>query len=924
MSLLGKRSLEQYEEDINEDEYSSSNSSTRSIYSEITLDNLVPESSGFKLKSETKIRDDQLIDLNKMVNQYYQLVCNEMGTGKTILGILSSLHNYDRDEYKQPALIVTSINLQMNWKKELDKHFIYPESYVLILNSKNIVKKYDFRKYVLVLITYDALEKFILSYQWNIWNNQRHLYDEKKNILKIGYTRQVRKCKDTWKTFDNFNFIMVPWSSMIVDEAQKYQNSTSLWYSTSNTIPAQRRYMLTATPLTNTIKNFENLLQWLRIDSRNYDELCEKNIICTTRNSIDELKEVHEALKMDICVYIESSFFNPEEKREYIKIEDDFIRDLSTLSRMDTCDPQYKELYGIILSHIIHMRQATISYHLTYGVDQATDILANIDQYPDYTTHKSTKMQMALKKYEQCKTGVVFCSEYTTALDMLEYTLNLHGHRTTYPKDKNAEKNKQMIDEWNKDNSSALLISLQRFSEGYDLPSARFMIALNPTFFATKLQQFFGRSMRIERVIDPETGAIVENKCIGIVLLIAETFETDYVYPRCIKKIFDNSNILDNVKNMKKKNTADGDRGNLTKDALMSYMNKIQSTVRYSNHKNHVSHMTIDESTMDIETIKKTLHEEYVRLITELVNKKAQENQKNIEHFSLSIQNTLKPTDISSTKFIHCFHQTVAPDEEKLVFNGPIETDACHYVCVNNDTHTVETVERVVHPQQFNRIVPSVFRMMKDNLENRMRVFTVNTSFKFYKVNPWLILGHVQNPDEIKSIDLDEFQKELQKGILNSSSVVKGTGYFYAYQETGLDGIFIKNMYNTKINQEQLEEYCRKTIYEFEYNMKFKMHLHDGRTMTIKPISMTTLLEELKLNMNDRLTTNKLVDQFLMINEEGHKEMIDRLNQIIFTSKDYIVFPYNPKIKIVYDSIEKMDIDQFLLKSSKEEEKQQQ
>lgn len=847
----------------------------------------------FQLKKTTTLLEFQKDDLNKVMNQGFRIICNEMGTGKTLIGLLISL-NYNNRTNK-PSLIVSSETIQLNWKKELDTHFDYDKTKVLLLTSSTIKERYDFSKYTLILATYDALNNIILAYNWFLYLHNNELYDYERDLLKIKSDHPIRQCKTTYMNFKNFDFVTFVWASILIDEAHKFQNATSLWYKTSKTLYSNDKILMTATPVTNGIKNFINLLKWLNIKytDKEKDIIIKKYVVCTNRQDVPELREIHEALKMDICVYIESDFFDHRERKDYDKLEELFIRDIKRLGYGGMDSEEYMEIYGIILKHILNMRQATISYHLTAGVDECKHIMKNIEDYESYTTYESTKIKMAVKKYEEYRTGVVFCCEYTSALTVLDYALRKKGYTTTYINSKDKKVSKQLIDNWNKDSSSALLISLCGYSEGYDLPAARYMIALNSTFLSTKAQQFFGRAMRSARVVDPVTKEIIQNKCIGITLLIAGTIETDYVYLRGIQKIFENSDALSKIEKASKDNAIEKSALNI--ENLRRYMNCIVNNAVYKNYKIHQQiQRTIDESSMNIDQIKQCLYENFKSMIdsmiTSIINERTTDRNLLIDTITTSCKRC-------TVEFFTILDSSRHLPHKEIPFKGPVEKDYS-YKLRYDSTSPENPITFTLKDTSFQT---SKFMMQPvyDTLFNYNYPYIDNVIY----CSSWLHAGHIRTyilvaktSSEVDTIDLKSVKNSFPKKSIKEDHYLDNIGF---------NREFLQTIYKTRVNQENIDGYCKNLIDNLDMNL-FKMTLHDGRTMTIHPICVNSMLE--KLNLTNSVLRSK-VDELLELDNDSYNELIEKLNNMIFIVDKYVNIPCNSKINIIYDRIENRDLE---------------
>ena len=198
------------------------------------------------LGSETlKLRDYQLDGINFLLNAWAKgcstILADEMGLGKTIQSITFLKYIFHNFAFKGPMLVVVPLSTMAAWQKEFaqwapDMNMV---CYIGDGKSRDVIRKFECEN-ASGELTFNAL-----------------------------LTNYEMVCKD--QTF----FQDIVWSNIVVDEAHRLKNETSLLYKVLLGIESHHRLLLTGTPLQNSLKELWCLLKYLQlpnIDIDSWDE----------------------------------------------------------------------------------------------------------------------------------------------------------------------------------------------------------------------------------------------------------------------------------------------------------------------------------------------------------------------------------------------------------------------------------------------------------------------------------------------------------------------------------------------------------------------------------------------------------------------------------------------------------------------------
>jgi SNF2 family DNA or RNA helicase len=198
-------------------------------------------------------------------------LCDEMGLGKTIQTISTILGNPQKN-----TLIIVPKSIVMQWKEEINK--FAPSLSVFVYDGPDRTK------------------------------NTRDLYDH--DIVISTYNLLIEKTKILHG---------IIWGRVILDEAHEIRNAESVKFKSALQLKSEIRWLLTGTPVFNTMYDFINLCTFLGIP-RFYSQGMTKNVKDTyiLRRTKNDLKEFNANLELPTCYFnnVELEMF-PEEKKLY-------------------------------------------------------------------------------------------------------------------------------------------------------------------------------------------------------------------------------------------------------------------------------------------------------------------------------------------------------------------------------------------------------------------------------------------------------------------------------------------------------------------------------------------------------------------------------------------------------------------------------
>ena len=388
----------------------------------------------------------------RQLNEYgfNGILADDMGLGKTlqVIALLDSIDNQTSN------LVVAPASLIYNWEDEVHK-------FSDTLSVKCITGTPEERKEI---ITNDRSKLQITSYDY--MRRDYELYKDKE-----------------------FNYV-------ILDEAQNIKNQKTKNAMSVKTLKASHKLALTGTPIENSLAELWSIFDFLmpnylfnynyfkkRYESdivKNKDEQKITDLkklvapFILRRNKKDVLTELPDKIETTKVVK-----FNEEESNLYYANLAQANEELQGLLNMEKVDQI------AILALLTRLRQICCEPRVLY----------------ENIKNPSSKMKATVDIIINCKENnqkVLLFSSFTSVLDLLEEELNLQGisyYKLTGSTKKEARRN--MVMEFQNDDTDVFLISLKAGGTGLNLTAASTVIHYDPWWNMSAKNQATDRAYRI-------------------------------------------------------------------------------------------------------------------------------------------------------------------------------------------------------------------------------------------------------------------------------------------------------------------------------------------------------------------------------------------------------------------------------------------
>lgn len=233
----------------------------------------MPSANGRKLKEHQKTAVKFLVANKKCI------LADSMGLGKSTSAIISSLAG----SYKK-ILIISPASLKSGWKKDL--LYYVPEDEIEIVNGSKWTpgKKYTLINYDIIDNFYEVPMEPVFEIE-EVYGQDGRVVEtlrvpvmvKDKNTGKLVQKMQKsRKKADIQKALGESPLFWENYDCVIIDEAQKLSNNTSIRYKTIYDFLRKSNpkaiFLLTGTPLTNRPINLYHILKLIDADiTRDYN-----------------------------------------------------------------------------------------------------------------------------------------------------------------------------------------------------------------------------------------------------------------------------------------------------------------------------------------------------------------------------------------------------------------------------------------------------------------------------------------------------------------------------------------------------------------------------------------------------------------------------------------------------------------------------
>jgi len=187
-----------------------------------------------------------------------------MGLGKTLTALC---HLFLRRKLNDnPALVVCSKTVMINWRLEIDKFF--GDSIRVLYWHKDYyrqshrITREELLNYHIVIINYDAV---LRSFKPDIYGDQMFIKGTQRiHKDKILCINERRPCHVNKQYDSGYDLVMnVAWSRIVADESQRFANPKTKTYKAMMCLIGEYKSCLTGTPIRNYNTDIWAQLRWL-------------------------------------------------------------------------------------------------------------------------------------------------------------------------------------------------------------------------------------------------------------------------------------------------------------------------------------------------------------------------------------------------------------------------------------------------------------------------------------------------------------------------------------------------------------------------------------------------------------------------------------------------------------------------------------
>lgn len=214
-----------------------------------------------------KIKEHQKIGVKFLLTNKKCILADSMGLGKTSTATLAAIEG----GFKK-VLIITMASLKSTWKREISLYC--DESEITVINGSNWDDKGRF-----TIINYDILQNFyeiaeepVFEEEIIVGNNGKTEVLKKPVMVKSKTTGKLvqkmeksKKKSEILKALHKSSLFLSNFDCVIIDEAQKLSNNTSIRYKVIDDFIHKSKlsavFLVTGTPLTNKPINLYHILR---------------------------------------------------------------------------------------------------------------------------------------------------------------------------------------------------------------------------------------------------------------------------------------------------------------------------------------------------------------------------------------------------------------------------------------------------------------------------------------------------------------------------------------------------------------------------------------------------------------------------------------------------------------------------------------
>lgn len=396
-------------------------------------------------------------------------LADDMGLGKTLQIIAYILTQHEKGR-KDPNLIVLPTSLLFNWKAELKKF----APHITVCDWSGInrgAKENDFSKFDIVLTTYGTL---------------------------LSDIELLRK-----RTFN----------LLVLDESQAIKNPNSKRYKAVRLLNGRQRLVLTGTPIENNtfdlfaqlsfaipgllgnakmfLDQYANPIDKYQDNERAKELQHKVHPFILRRTKKQVAKELPE--KTEMILYCE---FGEKQRKVYDAYKTEFQERI-----LSQTEAEFKKNTALILQGMMKLRQ----------ICNSTAILGDVEDYGTESAKLTELMSQIMEKKDEHK--IIVFSQFVGMLDLIKRELGQENIKHCYLTGETRDRQAQVDQFQNDDETRVFLISLKAGGTGLNLTEADYVFIVDPWWNPAAENQAIDRAYRIGqtkhvmaiRMITPDT-----------------------------------------------------------------------------------------------------------------------------------------------------------------------------------------------------------------------------------------------------------------------------------------------------------------------------------------------------------------------------------------------------------------------------------
>lgn len=446
-----------------------------------------------------------------------------MGYGKTLISIVLSLEQKKRSGSPEPILVVCSKTLIESWIYEIKKFFgtelrfeVFHKSYIKDLDNYVINDGIK-----LILTTPEVLTKAYTKY------NMEEKFTTKEIQNEGRFNQHYIKCYQTDKANVPFlrkrtgiaNIFSTKWSSLIVDEVQKYTNINNIRCQAMGAICSHYRWVLSGTMFSEPI--IERILGYYVIIQ---DSSFPNNIPAAKKfvnshsfkgfdSTIVKRKKNPSFIKPIVNQRIISHDLTEEEGIVYKSMKTVFneIEQKKQTSKAMKNSQETVHLNGLLFDLIRCLRQSlvcSVSPILNESCELSTKLAREVErnglgEWMNNTevSMKSSRFIEALKVIDKHPTeNIIVFSCFRKSIDIFEKFLPSERSVFTLSSDMSSGERFKFLDEFGSGKGNILLLTYEIGAEGLNLQASNTVVLLDFFWNDGKTQQAIARVLRYGQV----------------------------------------------------------------------------------------------------------------------------------------------------------------------------------------------------------------------------------------------------------------------------------------------------------------------------------------------------------------------------------------------------------------------------------------